>query len=99
MNQTPLLGWTLSVLVSGAALAAEDTPDINHWIEPMKRVHARFTGTKGTFAQFGDSITFTMAFWSPLAGEPKQMSADTLRAHRLVKRYMKPECWSQWKGP
>jgi hypothetical protein len=98
MNQTPLLAWTLSVLVSGAALAAEDTPDTQYWIEPMKKVHARFTGTNGTFAQFGDSISFTMAFWSPLAGQPKQMNADMVRAHQLVKRHIKPECWSQWKG-
>jgi hypothetical protein len=65
----------------------------------MRKVHARFTGTNGTFAQFGDSITITMAFWSPLAGEPKQMSAEAVRSHRLVKRHMKAECWSQWKGP
>src|SRR5262245_31533604 len=69
------------------------------WVEPMRKVHARFTGTNGTFAQFGDSITITMAFWSPLAAEPKQMNGDAVRWHRLVKRHMKPECWSQWKGP
>jgi len=65
----------------------------------MKKVHARFTGTNGTFAHFGDSITVTMAFWSPLAGNPKKMSPEMKRAHRLVKSYQKPECWSRWKGP
>ena len=32
----------------------------------MKKVHARFRGTEGYVAQFGDSITYSMAFWSPL---------------------------------
>jgi lysophospholipase L1-like esterase len=69
------------------------------WVEPMKQVHARFTGVKGTFAHFGDSITVTMAFWAPLAGHPKNLNPSMTRAQQLVKDYMKPECWSQWKGP
>jgi len=91
----------LSLFLSGQfTVSADDgTPDTQFWIEPMKKVHTRFTGTNGTFAQFGDSITFSMAFWSPLAGQPNQMNADLVRAHQLVKRHIKPECWSQWKGP
>src|SRR5688572_23668277 len=69
------------------------------WLEAAKKVHARFTGTNGTFAQFGDSISITMAFWSPLAGEPKNLSSEAKQAHRVVKNYMKPECWNKWKGP
>ena len=69
-----------------------------YWVEPMKQVHARFSGTKGTFAQFGDSITVTMAFWAPLAGNPKEMSPEMAAAQKLVKTYIKPECWSEWKG-
>jgi hypothetical protein len=65
----------------------------------MKRVHARFHGTNGTFAQFGDSITVTMAFWAPLAQNPNAMSAEMTKAMRLVKQYQKPECWDKWKGP
>jgi len=71
----------------------------DYWIEPMRQVHARFTGTNGTLAQFGDSITITMAYWAPLAGTPKNMSADVARAHSLVKGYVKPQCWRDWKGP
>jgi lysophospholipase L1-like esterase len=66
----------------------------------MKKVHARFSGTPGTFAHFGDSITVTMAFWSPLAyADPKTLPPDLARDHRLVKGYLRPECWSKWKGP
>ena len=59
----------------------------------MKQVHARFTGTMGTLAQFGDSITVTMAYWAPLEGEPRQMPPEMARAHARVKKYMRPECW------
>ena len=69
------------------------------WVEPMKKVHARFTGTKGTLACFGDSITVSMAFWAPLAGQPKNMSSEMAKAHALVKDHMKPECWTKWRGP
>jgi hypothetical protein len=65
----------------------------------MKKVHARFKGTPGTFAQFGDSITVTMAFWAPLQYEPKKMSDEMKTAHELVKGYVKADCWSKWKGP
>ena len=85
----------------GTTWAAEAPPhnESNSWVEPMKKVHARFHGDKGTFAHFGDSITVTMAFWAPLAGNPKDMSAEMTHAHRLVKDYQKAECWSRWKGP
>jgi len=78
---------------------AETRRDSRPWVEPMKKVHSRFTGAKGTFAHFGDSITVTMAFWTPLAGDPKNMSAEMERALRLVKAHQKAECWSRWKGP
>ena len=85
----------LMVSLAGARGAMEK----DYWIAPMRKVHERFTGAKGAFAQFGDSITITMAFWAPLAGEPKKMDAATARAHSLVKARMKTECWSKWKGP
>jgi lysophospholipase L1-like esterase len=64
----------------------------------MRRVHARFTGTQGTLAQFGDSITVSLAYWAALAGRPRQMPADMVRAHALVKGYLRPACWAQWRG-
>jgi lysophospholipase L1-like esterase len=65
----------------------------------MKKVHANFKGTPGTFAQFGDSITVTMAYWAPLAYGAKNLDPDAAKAHELVKKYMKPDCWVKWKGP
>lgn len=74
---------------------AQDRP----WVEEMKKVHAKFTGEKGTFAHFGDSITITMAYWAPLQGGGRNMSAETEAAHKLVVGHMKPACWRGWKGP
>ncbi len=69
------------------------------WVEPMKKVHAKFTGKPGTFAQFGDSITVSMAFWAPLAYEPRGMDEATAKALKRVKAYQQADCWNKWKGP
>jgi hypothetical protein len=68
------------------------------WAGPMRKVHAQFKGSPGTFAQFGDSITVTMAFWAPLQWKPRNMDAVALAAHERVSRTMKPDCWRTWKG-
>jgi lysophospholipase L1-like esterase len=69
------------------------------WVEAMKKVHSKFTGEKGTLACFGDSITISMAFWAPLRGARKNMSPEGEAAFQTVNEYMKPDCWSKWKGP
>src|SRR5436190_10375337 len=79
--------------------AAEPASETEAWVESMKEIHARFSGAPGTFAQFGDSITVTLAFWTPLESAPKNMTPEAAKAHQLVKSYMKAECWRQWKGP
>src|SRR5436309_2169267 len=86
----------LAVLLATLAAVGADGPP---WVGAMKKVRAKFTGTPGTFATFGDSITVSMAFWAALRGEPKNMPDDMAAAHALVKAYMKPECWAGWKGP
>jgi hypothetical protein len=68
------------------------------WVEAMRRVHQKFSGQKGTFAQFGDSITVTMAFWAPLPYARKNAPPEMERAFQIVNTYMRPECW-RWKGP
>src|SRR3954471_18305412 len=63
--------WLLSLLI--AVCAASARADEPPWAAPMKQVHAKFTGKAGTFAQFGDSITVTMAYWSALRYEHKNL--------------------------
>ncbi|HKI37327.1 MAG TPA: GDSL-type esterase/lipase family protein [Gemmataceae bacterium] len=85
---------SLTALLLPSITRAAD-PD---WVEPMKKVHARFSGPRGTFAQFGDSITVTMAFWAPLAYEPKGLDEATAKALKRVKAYQQADCWNKWKG-
>lgn len=96
------------VIISGIGLAFADLAvlraDENRredpdWGDAMAAVHARFKGERGTFAHFGDSITVSMAFWSPLRDEPKDLSPAASRSYRRVKDYMSADCWSKWKGP
>jgi hypothetical protein len=69
------------------------------WREAMARVHARFHGRSGTFAHFGDSITVTLAFWTPLKNARKNAPAEMERAYKRVEDHLRPECWRDWKGP
>src|SRR3954465_2480908 len=73
--------------------------DMTGWREAMARVHARFGGKPGTFAHFGDSITVSLAFWSPLRDDRKNAQPELERAYRLAEGRLRPECWREWKGP
>ena len=83
------------VFTLASAAQAEDPA----WLAPMKQVHAKFTGKPGTFAQFGDSITVTMAYWSPLRYKHKNLDPTGEKAFDLVNSYMLKDCWDKWKGP
>jgi hypothetical protein len=91
-----MLGLTVLTFCRSSAPAAESDTD---WVEPMKKVHARFTGNRGTFALFGDSISVSLAFWAPLEWEPKAMNPVMSEALNKVKGYMNAQCWRQWRGP
>ncbi len=87
-----------ALIVPAAALAKDGAGEAAYWVEPMRKVHARFNGKKGTFAHFGDSITVSMAFWASL-GQRRNMDGATQAAYDLVNGYMKKACWREWKGP
>lgn len=96
-RQTRLGLWlVLGALAIGGWAA---TCAAQQWVAAMRNVHARFAGTPGTFAQLGDSITVTMAFWAPLRDARRNAPPEMARAFETVNRYMRPECWRQWKGP
>ena len=103
MTHKPYLPFVLYALLAPlfAQLAWAEPPakDAPAWVEPMKEVRADFTGTPGTLATFGDSITVSLAFWAPLRGEPQNMPENMSAAHKLVKEYLRPECWAEWRGP
>src|SRR5947208_1212014 len=87
----------LSVLALAAPAArAADPPE---WVEPMRKVHAKFAGTPGTFVLLGDSITHSLAFWAPWEYAPKTLPAEIARDLDAVRKHTKPECWAKWRGP
>src|SRR4051812_35403556 len=57
--------FVAAMAICAGAFGAEETKPA--WIEAMKKVHAEFQGTSGYVAQFGDSITYSMAFWKPMS--------------------------------
>ena len=89
----------VAFIVPTAALAKDEAAEAVYWVEPMRKVHARFKGETGTFAHFGDSITVSMAFWASLSWDRKNRDAGTQAAYDLVNGYMKKACWREWKGP
>jgi lysophospholipase L1-like esterase len=90
--------WHPALLVAAADRSDQAAAREDDWVAPMKKVHARFTGRPGTFAQFGDSITVTRAFWTGLQWDRKNAPPEMTRAYELAKKHMRAECWD-WKGP
>jgi hypothetical protein len=97
MPRTPLALFALVLLAVPAAARAGDRAPA--WAEPMRKVHARFTGKPGTLALFGDSITVSLAFWAGLPHSHKNMDDATRAALDTVNAYQVKECWSKWRGP
>ncbi len=82
----------------GAVPTQSPGPDKDIWVAAMKRVHAKFTGEKGTFAEFGDSITCSRAFWFTMRYHAEKGPAEMVRAFELVNGRMIEDCWDR-KGP
>ena len=87
-----IIAWT----AIAAATAATDSPG---WTEAMKTVHGKFKGKPGAVACYGDSITVTMAFFTPMLYELKDLTPDLAAALATMKNYVQPPCWRDWKGP
>ncbi|MBN2136249.1 MAG: right-handed parallel beta-helix repeat-containing protein [Sedimentisphaerales bacterium] len=98
LSSRAILSVVLSVLVAAEGRVVRAQAGEAYWASEMARVHARFSGEKGTFAHFGDSITVTLAYWTPLLYARKNASPEMEGAFVLVKEYLKPACWRDWKG-
>lgn len=86
-------------LLALPALANADDKKTPEWVEPMRKVHEKFKGTRGTLALFGDSITVSLAFWAGLPGSRKGMDDAAKADFELVNTHVKKECWRDWRGP
>jgi hypothetical protein len=68
------------------------------WVEAMREVHSRSTGDSGVLMHLGDSITYSMAYFAPLATiDPTKLPDNVRRAYDRVNSYMHSDCY-RWKG-
>ena len=68
------------------------------WVAAMQKVRAKFRGQPGTFAQFGDSITESRAFWSGVRYRRDNAGPELQKAFQTVSKYMQAAGWDG-KGP
>jgi len=77
-------------------------PEGEYWVEPMRKVHRRFKGRAGTLAQYGDSITVTMAYLASYGWGGKidanNMTPEVQREAERVEKYADLSLWRKWKG-
>jgi len=85
----------LCVLVLGGWAGAAD----DAWVEPMKTVHARFTGQAGTVAQFGGAAASDEGFFAPLRSPVKDLPAELKPAREWLVTWVRGRCWTAWKAP
>lgn len=89
------------VALAAAAVALAAMPcrsDDYGWVEPMREIHGKHDGEAGVLAQFGDSITHSMAFWAPLQWRADNLSPEGQAAYDLIKSHQQEPCY-RWKGP
>ncbi len=67
----------------------------SQWVEAMMQVHKKFTGKRGTFAQFGDSITASRAFWFTMRYHRNNVPPQMDKAFEVVNGYMVEDCWDR----
>jgi hypothetical protein len=81
------------VATTAPATTASQPTSQPEWVAAVRAVHARFAGQPGTVGQYGDSITFSKAFfsalfWGEYKGEPKLAEF----------RKSVPQKCADWKG-
>lgn len=87
--------WLAALCLTAlAGLAASQAYADPYWVEPMTQVHANFQGTRGTIARFGDSITYSGAFFKPLQYNFTNTSPEEQAALDWLKAYLLPACWT-----
>ena len=94
--------FTSGIPVFALLAASAACGQVPYWVEPMKAVNLKFEGNPGYVAQFGDSITYSMAFWTPIGwDEPDQYLTkdDGLPKRPKDKRWRDTFKGFQAKGP
>lgn len=63
MTVSTVVAASLMLMAPAMKAGAAESP---YWLDAMKKVNEGFDGNPGYIAQFGDSITYSMAFWVPV---------------------------------
>jgi len=93
-----LVGGMIGFFAAGTRIGAQGTPAEPKWARNARAIHGSFTGSPGTLALFGDSITESRAFWAPLIEERTPAPPAIEAAFARVKARLRPECWNEWRG-
>jgi hypothetical protein len=93
-----LASGLIGCVVAGTRVGVQAAQAEPKWARNARAIHRSFTGSPGTLALFGDSITESRAFWAPLAEERKPAPPVIEDAFARVKARLRPECWSEWRG-
>jgi hypothetical protein len=80
-------------LAAQAAVATSQPASQPDWVAAVRAVHARFTGQAGTVGQFGDSITYSKAFFSALFWGDYKGEPNLAEFRKAV-----PQKCANWKG-
>lgn len=81
------------VVLAGLSLSQAYAAD-PYWVDPMKQVHANFQGTRGTIARFGDSITYSGAFFKALQYNFTNATTQEQAALDWLHAWLAPSCWT-----
>lgn len=90
-------GWravTTAVLLGALLAPMTALADDPYWLAEMTAVHADFQGVKGNIARFGDSITYSGAFFKPLQWDFTNRTPADAAAQDWLQTYITPSCWS-----
>ena len=91
------------LLAFGASAGAKELnltqTEARDWRAEVVRVHARFHGRPGTFAQFGDSITETLAFWAPFSTPARTPHPGWSAPSGWLRLVCVQNAGAEWKGP
>jgi MYXO-CTERM domain-containing protein len=80
----------LLILATCAASAQAEDP---YWVEPMREVRSNYFGTDRTIARFGDSISVSMAYFTPLRYGHSDTTPEDQAALSWIQGYVTGACW------
>src|SRR4051794_25148498 len=89
----------IAIVVTACLVSTSRADSGPPWVESAKKIHERFSGRRGTFAQFGDSLTYSVGNWYPLSYRHTNMTPAGQKALDNINAYMNRLCWYTWKGP